>query len=82
MGDEVAKCIAEGMAEMALDTLEKKVKRQMGDVSKDEMPAGLGKLYFCRVEDLKDNPDVHPIPLGEHYMEKNREKVIKELDSE
>lgn len=65
MGDEVAKCIAEGIADRMLDALEKKVKRQMGDVSKDEMPAGLGKLYFCRVEDLKDNPDAQPIPLGE-----------------
>ena len=65
MEDEVAKCVAEGIAERVLDALEKKVKRQMGDVSKDEMPAGLGKLYFCRVEDLKDNPDAQPIPLGE-----------------
>lgn len=29
------------------------------------IPAGLGKLYFCRVEDLKDNPDAQPILLGE-----------------
>jgi len=65
MEDEVAKCIAEGIADRTLDTLEKKVKREMGDVGKGEMPAGLGKLYFCRVEDLKDNPDAHPIPLGE-----------------
>jgi len=65
MEDEVSKCIAEGIAERMLDALEKKLKREMGDVGKDEMPAGLGKLYFCRVEDLKDNPDAHPIPLGE-----------------
>ena len=65
MESEVAKCVAEGMAEMTLDALEKKVKRQMGDVREDEMPAGLGKLYFCRVEDLKNNPDAQPIPLGE-----------------
>ena len=65
MEDEVTKCIAEGMAKKTLDALEKKVKRQMGDASEDEMPAGLGKFYFCRVEDLKDNPDAQPIPLGE-----------------
>lgn len=65
MEDEVAKCIAEGMAEMTLNALEKKVKMQMGDVREDEMPAGLGKLYFCRIEDLEDNPDAQPIPLGE-----------------
>ena len=65
MEDEVAKCIAEGIAERMLDALEKKVKRQMGDVREDEIPAGLGKLYFCRVEDLKNNPDVQPVPLGE-----------------
>ena len=78
MGDEVAKCIAEGMAEMTLDALEKKVKRQMGDVSKDEMPAGLGKLYFCRVEDLKDNPDAQPIPLGEAVSIKSGMLTYKE----
>lgn len=65
MEDEVAKCVAEGIADRILDALEKKVKRQMGDVREDEMPAGLGKLYFCRVEDLKNNPDAQPIPLGE-----------------
>ena len=65
MEDEVAKCISEGIAERMLDALEKKVKRQMGDVREDEMPAGLGKLYFCRVEDLKNNPDAQPVPLGE-----------------
>ena len=65
MGDEVAKCMAEGIADGILDALEKKVERQMGDVSEDEMPAGLGKFYFCRVEDLKNNPDAQPIPLGE-----------------
>lgn len=65
MEDEVAKCIAEGMAEKMMDALEKKVKRQMGDVSEDEMPARLGKLYFCSVEDLKGNPHAQPIPLGE-----------------
>lgn len=65
MEDEVAKCIAEGVADRMLGALEKKVKRQIGDASEDEMPAGLGKLYFCRVEDLKDNPDAQPIPLGE-----------------
>ena len=65
MESEVAKCIAEGIADRMLDALEKKVKRQIGDASEDEMPAGLGKLYFCRVEDLKDNPDAQPIPLGE-----------------
>ena len=65
MEKEVARCIAEGMAERMLDALEKKVNRQMGDVREDEMPAGLGKLYFCSVEDLKDNPDAQPIPLGE-----------------
>ncbi len=64
MEGEVAKCIAEGIADRILDALEKKVKRQIGDASEDEMPAGLGKLYFCRVEDLKDNPDAQPIPLG------------------
>ena len=57
MEDEVARCIAEGMAEKTLDALEKKVKEQMGDTSIDDVSAGLGKLYFCRVEDLKDNPD-------------------------
>ena len=65
MEDEVAKCVAEGIADRMLDALEKKVKRQIGDVSEDEMPAGLGKLYFCRVEDLNANPDAQPIPLGE-----------------
>ena len=65
MEDEVSKCVAEGMAEMTLDALEKKVKRQIGDDVFNENPAGLGKLYFCCVEDLKDNPDVQPIPLGE-----------------
>ena len=65
MEDEVAKCIAEGIADKMLDTLEKKVKKQMGDISEDEVPAGLGKLYFCRVEDLRDNPDAQSIPLGE-----------------
>lgn len=47
MEDEVARCIAEGVAEQTVDALEKKVKRQMGDVSEDEMPAGLGKLYIA-----------------------------------
>jgi len=65
MEDEVAKCVAEGIADRILDALEKKVKRQIDDASENEMPAGLGKLYFCRVEDLKDNPDAQPIPLGE-----------------
>jgi len=44
MEGEVAKCIAEGIADRMLDALEKKVKRQIGDASEDEMPAGLGKL--------------------------------------
>jgi len=65
MENEVARCIADGMAKKDVDALEKKVKRQMGDVSEDEIPAGLGKFYFCRVEDLKNNPDAQPIPLGE-----------------
>ena len=65
MEDEVSKCIAEGIADRMLDALEKKVKRQMGDVAFNENPAGLGKLYFYRVEDLNDNPDAQPIPLGE-----------------
>ncbi len=65
MEDEVAKCVAEGIADRILDALEKKVKRQIDDASENEMPAGLGKLYFCSVEDLKDNPDAQPIPLGE-----------------
>lgn len=65
MEDEVTKCVAEGIADGILDALEKKVKRQIGDASEDKMPAGLGKLYFCRVEGLKDNPDAQPIPIGE-----------------
>lgn len=65
MEDEVAKCIAEGIADGIPDALEKKVQRQIGDASENEMPAGLGKFYFCRVEDLKDNPDAQPVLLGE-----------------
>lgn len=28
-------------------------------------PVGLGKLYFCRAEDLEKSPAVHPVLLGE-----------------
>jgi len=65
MEDEVAKCIAEGIADRMLDALEKKMKRQIDDARFDEMPTGFGKLYFCSVEDLKDYPHAQPIPLGE-----------------
>ena len=62
MENEVAKCVAEGMAEQTIDALEKKVKRQMGDVSEDEMPAGLGKLYIAPAGDM--NPEhLQPIEL-------------------
>lgn len=47
-------------------------------MNKDEMPAGLGKLYFCRVEDLKDNPDAQPIPLGEAVSIKPRTLTYKD----
>ena len=56
MEDEVAKCMAEGIADRMLDALEKKLKRQIGDVSENEIPSGLGKLYFCRVEDVEKDP--------------------------
>lgn len=65
MEDEVAKCIAEGIAEQALNAIEKKLKGMGEDFSEVEGLAGLGKICFCRVEDLKDNPDAQPIPLGE-----------------
>ena len=62
MENEVARCIAEGMAEQTIDALEKNVKRQMGDVSEDEMPAGLGKLYIAPAGDM--NPEhLQPIEL-------------------
>lgn len=62
MENEVARCIAEGMAEQTIDALEKKVKRQMGDVREDEMPAGLGKLYIAPAGDM--NPEhLQPIEL-------------------
>ena len=62
MENEVARCIAEGMAEQTMDALEKNVKRQMGDVSEDEMPAGLGKLYIAPAGDM--NPEhLQPIEL-------------------
>ena len=42
MENEVARCIAEGMAEKTLDALEKKVKELMGDTPVPEKIAGLG----------------------------------------
>jgi hypothetical protein len=62
MENEVARCIAEGMAEKTMDALEKKVKRQMGDVSEDEMPAGLGKLYIAP-GGVMNNEHLQPIEL-------------------
>jgi hypothetical protein len=43
MENEVARCIAEGMAEMALNAIEKKLKLTGEDFSEVEERAGLGK---------------------------------------
>ena len=51
MEDEVAKCVAEGIADRMLDALEKKVKRQMGDAAFNENPAGLGKLHLFSLQE-------------------------------
>ena len=51
MEKEVARCIAEGMAEKALDALEKKVKEQMGDTPVPEKIAGLGDPIVIEIPD-------------------------------
>ena len=46
--NEEAKCIADGMAEQMLNAIEKKVKKQMGDLY-DETPEnipGLGNIHI------------------------------------
>lgn len=40
---EERKCIADGMAEMMLDAIEKKVKEQVGDAPEVEKLAGIGE---------------------------------------
>ena len=80
MEDEVAKCIAEGMAEMTLDALEKKVKKQMGDTPVPEKIAGLGDPIVIGIPDAVEaakNFDQYT-PLDQETVEKTFEIVYPE----
>jgi len=78
--NEEAKCIAEGMAEMTLDALEKKVKEQMGDTPVPEKIAGLGDPIVIEIPDAVEearNFDPYP-PLDQDAVEKTFKIVYPE----
>lgn len=79
MENEVARCIAEGMAEMALNAIEKKLKLTGEDFSEVEERAGLGKpiVIGCDAVEAAKNFDPYP-PLDQETVEKTFEIVYPE----
>ena len=79
MKDEVAKCIAEGIAEQALNAIEKKLKGMGEDFSEVEKLAGLGKpiVVNCDAVEAAKNFDPYP-PLDQETVEKTFEIVYPE----
>lgn len=78
--NEVAKCIARGMAEMMMDALEKKVKAQMGDTPVPQKIAGLGDPIVIEIPDAVEaakNFDPYP-QLDQETVEKTFEIVYPE----
>ena len=80
MEDEVAKCIAEGIADGILNALEKKAKKLMGDTPIPEKIAGLGDPIVIVIPDAVEaakNFDPYP-PLDQETVEKTFEIVYPE----
>ena len=79
MEDEVAKCIAEGIAEQALNAIEKKLKGMGEDFSGVEELAGLGKpiVVNCDAVEAARNFDPYP-PLDQDAVEKTFKIVYPE----
>ena len=78
--NEESRCIAEGMAEMTLDALEKKVKEQMGDTPVPEKIAGLGDPIVIEIPDAVEaakNFDPYP-PLDQETVDKTFKIVYPE----
>ena len=79
MTNEEAKCIAEGMAEQALNAIEKKLKLTGEDFSEVEKLAGLGKpiVISCDAVEAARNFDPYP-PLDQDAVEKTFKIVYPE----
>lgn len=79
MDKEVAKCIADGMAEMMLNAIEKKVKEQTGDTPVPEKIAGLGDpiVIDCNAVEAARNFDPYP-PLDQETVEKTFKIIYPE----
>lgn len=79
MANEVTKCIAEGMAEQALNAIEKKLKLTGEDFSEVEKLAGLGKpiVISCDAVEAARNFDPYP-PLDQDAVEKTFKIVYPE----
>lgn len=79
MANEVTKCIAEGIAEQALNAIEKKLKLMGEDFSEVEKLAGLGKpiVINCDAVEAARNFDPYP-PLDQDAVEKTFKIVYPE----
>jgi len=79
MTNEEAKCIAEGMAEQALNAIEKKLKGMGEDFSEVEELAGMGKpiVVNCDAVEAARNFDPYP-PLDQDAVEKTFKIVYPE----
>lgn len=79
MEDGVAKCIAEGIAEQALNAIEKKLKGMGEDFSGVEELAGLGKpiVVNCDAVEAAKNFDPYP-PLDQETVDKTFKIVYPE----
>ena len=80
MENEVARCVAEGIAERMLDALEKKVKEQMGDTPVPEKIAVLGDPIVIEIPDAVEaarNFDPYP-PLDQETVDKTFKIVYPE----
>jgi hypothetical protein len=77
--NEEAKCIAEGMAEQALNAIEKKLKGMGEDFSEVKELAGLGKpiVVNCDAVEAARNFDPYP-PLDQDEVEKTFKIVYPE----
>lgn len=77
--NEEAKCIAEGMAEQALNAIEKKLKGMVEDFSEVEKLTGLGKpvVINCDAAEAARNFDPYP-PLDQDAVEKTFKIIYPE----
>ena len=79
MANEEAKCIAEGMAEQALNAIEKKLKGMGEDFSEVEELAGLGKPIVISCDAVEAARDFDPYPpLDQDEVEKTFNIVYPE----